>query len=337
MQVTKLRSYAMFGTKQFPVNISLMQSDELIQLFKDNGATTYNRSYTSIHETSPDAIVKHNFDGLDLWKCVRACDKYVALLPDDPTEDLQTAFDFAGRWGISYQQLLLDSSYTPQYTNHSIMSATSITALSGDPYDTSPEHHEAIIGGYDFQSGTPIVNDMGVGVFCRDIMNPVHMFIDYAYDDFILDVSFIPSDYILNGVVNQKYIDTPSQSIARVRITGRTSSDLTEITKIEFDCSLISIANINSYFANVNFPDAAQDIQDEDNPYGGPGTSGPGGGDGGYPVVFRFNGYGNLESLSAYSAEGEIEYYLEEIFEHEDTWEDYIEDDDEEDNDTDEE
>ena len=46
----------------------------------------------------------------------------------------------------------------------------------------------------------------------------------------------------------------------------------------------------------------------------------------------RFNGYGNLESLSAYSAEGEIEYYLEEIFEHKKTWEDYIEDDDEEDN-----
>ena len=282
MQVTKLRSYAMFGTKQFPVNISLMQSDELIQLFKDNGATTYNRSYTSIHETSPDAIVKHNFDGLDLWKCVRACDKYVALLHDDPTTDLQTAFDFAERWGLSYQQLLLDSSYTPQYANHSIMSATSITALSGDPYDTSPVHHEAVIGGYEFQSGTPIVKEMGVGVFCRDIMQAINMLPDYAYDDFLMDISFIPSDYILNGVVNQKYIDTPSQSIARVRITGRTSNDLTEITKIEFDCSLVSIESINSYFANVNFPDAAQDIDDTDNPYGDPGTSGPGGGDGGY-------------------------------------------------------
>lgn len=44
----------------------------------------------------------------------------------------------------------------------------------------------------------------------------------------------------------------------------------------------------------------------------------------------RFNAYGNLESLSAYSAEGEIEYYLEDIFEHEDTWEDYIEYEDDE-------
>lgn len=46
----------------------------------------------------------------------------------------------------------------------------------------------------------------------------------------------------------------------------------------------------------------------------------------------RFNGYGNLESVSAYDVDEEIEGYLEEIFEHEKTWEDYIEDDDEEDN-----
>ena len=45
-----------------------------------------------------------------------------------------------------------------------------------------------------------------------------------------------------------------------------------------------------------------------------------------------FNAYGNLESLSEYDVDGEIEYYLDEIFDHEKTWEDYIEDDDEEDN-----
>lgn len=47
----------------------------------------------------------------------------------------------------------------------------------------------------------------------------------------------------------------------------------------------------------------------------------------------KFNSYGNLESLSEYSAIGEIDYYLDEIFEHKDTWEDYIEDDDDEDSD----
>lgn len=46
----------------------------------------------------------------------------------------------------------------------------------------------------------------------------------------------------------------------------------------------------------------------------------------------RFNAYGNLESVGEYDVNEEIEGYLEEIFEHEKTWEDYIEDDDEEDN-----
>ena len=283
MQVTKLRSYAMFGTKQFPVNISLMQSDELIQMFKDNGASTYDRTYSDLHEAAPDNIVKRNFDGLDLWKCVRACDKYVALLPDDPTQDLDTAFEYADLWGVGgYQQLLLDSTYTPQYTSHTLMSATSITALSGDPYDTSPIHHEALIGGYEFSGGTPIVNEFGVGVFCRDVMNPIRMYPGNVSSPFEIEFSFLPSDYILNGVVNQKYIDDPSQGRAIVRVRGNDSNDNTEITKIIFSCSLGSLSNINSYFANVNFPDAAQDIDDPDNPYGDPGTSGPGGGDGDY-------------------------------------------------------
>ena len=47
----------------------------------------------------------------------------------------------------------------------------------------------------------------------------------------------------------------------------------------------------------------------------------------------RFNAYGNLESVSEYDVDEEIEGYLEEIYKHESTWEDYIEeDDDEEDN-----
>lgn len=44
----------------------------------------------------------------------------------------------------------------------------------------------------------------------------------------------------------------------------------------------------------------------------------------------RFNAYGNLESLSEYEAEGEIAYDLDSIFEHEECWKDYIEEDEEE-------
>ena len=52
----------------------------------------------------------------------------------------------------------------------------------------------------------------------------------------------------------------------------------------------------------------------------------------------RFNGYGNLESVSTYEVDDEIEGYLEEIYEHEDTWKDYIdnEEDDEEEEEEDE-
>ena len=46
----------------------------------------------------------------------------------------------------------------------------------------------------------------------------------------------------------------------------------------------------------------------------------------------RFNAYGNLESLSEYQAEGEIEYYIEDIFKHPDVWEDYIDNDEDEEN-----
>ena len=56
----------------------------------------------------------------------------------------------------------------------------------------------------------------------------------------------------------------------------------------------------------------------------------------------KFDGYGNLESFSDYDVEQEIEDYLEEIFDHESTWDDIIEneygdeeDDEEEDDETD--
>ena len=48
----------------------------------------------------------------------------------------------------------------------------------------------------------------------------------------------------------------------------------------------------------------------------------------------KFNAYGNLESMTEYDVLEEIDNYLEEIFGNPDTWEDYIdneEDDEEED------
>lgn len=43
----------------------------------------------------------------------------------------------------------------------------------------------------------------------------------------------------------------------------------------------------------------------------------------------KFNAYGNLESMNEYNVLEEIDNYLEEIFENTDTWEDFIEDEEE--------
>lgn len=49
----------------------------------------------------------------------------------------------------------------------------------------------------------------------------------------------------------------------------------------------------------------------------------------------KFNGYGNLESVSKHDAESLFEDSLEDIFEHEECWRDYIEEEDEEEEDSD--
>ena len=47
----------------------------------------------------------------------------------------------------------------------------------------------------------------------------------------------------------------------------------------------------------------------------------------------RFNGYGNLESMNEYEVSEKIDNYIEEIFDNPDTWEWYIDNnDDDEDN-----
>lgn len=47
----------------------------------------------------------------------------------------------------------------------------------------------------------------------------------------------------------------------------------------------------------------------------------------------RFDGYGNLESLTEHTAESVIDDAIEDIFEYKDTWEDYIEDEEEDEED----
>ena len=53
-----------------------------------------------------------------------------------------------------------------------------------------------------------------------------------------------------------------------------------------------------------------------------------------YDEYIRFNAYGNLESLSEYDAVEEAEDHVDDIYEYEDVWEDYIESEEDEDEDT---
>ena len=284
MQVTKLKSYAYFGTKQFPVNISLLQSSELIALVKGSPAGTFNRTYSDLTEGSPDNIFKRNFNGLDIWGLTRRADKYIVKLYDDATPDPDSYIPSLELLGWTAQVLSTDSTYTPQYTDHDIMSATKITALSGDDYDTTPVHHEATCGGFIFESGTPIVHNFGVGVFERDTLYTIRMYpSNTSSNGFMIDIGIVPDDYILNGYVNQKYIDNPANSMCYIRVTMKHDIDNTVIQRIAFsDVHLSTCEDINTYMSGIFFPDAAQDIDDPENPYGDPGTSGPGGGDGSY-------------------------------------------------------
>lgn len=47
----------------------------------------------------------------------------------------------------------------------------------------------------------------------------------------------------------------------------------------------------------------------------------------------KFNSYGNLESMNEYKVLEVIDNYLKDIFDNPDTWEDYIEDDEDEEED----
>lgn len=52
-----------------------------------------------------------------------------------------------------------------------------------------------------------------------------------------------------------------------------------------------------------------------------------------YDGYIRFNAYGNLESLDEYDAVEEAEDHINEIYDYEDVWEDYIESEEEDEDD----
>ena len=165
-----------------------------------------------------------------------------------------------------------------------MMSATKITALSGTEYNTTPVHHQATCGGFIFESGTPIVSNFGIGVFERNSLQSVALRPSNTGNfGFHIDILVLPDDYLLNGYVNPAYIENPSSTAVYIRVAMKHDADNSVIQRIDFsDVRITSCSDINTYMSGIYFPDSAQDIDDVDNPYGEPGTSGPGGGDGSY-------------------------------------------------------
>ena len=84
MDVLNIASYAHFGSKQFPINISVIRSTDLIEHVRAAGVTTFERTYSGLHANSMDDIVKQNFDGFDLWGAWRRCEHYYSVFPPNP-------------------------------------------------------------------------------------------------------------------------------------------------------------------------------------------------------------------------------------------------------------
>ena len=281
MDVLKLKSYAYFGTKQFPANVSLFRSTAFIEMVRSAGASTFTRTYTGLSETSPNNIFKRNFNGYDVWGLTQKADKYILKLPTDDTSiDISSVNDVCNLLGWDYSILVADNTYTPQYTDHDIMSATKMAAMSGQEYDTSPVHHEAIIGGFVI-SNTLLISRFGAGVFERNTLRLQAWTNSSVNDPVRVDMLIVPDDYILNGYVNQKYIDNPSQCCVFIRCYMTPNNDWTALKTFRFmSVDITSCGSLNTYLKNIYYSDAAQNIDDIDNPYGEDGTSNVGGGDG---------------------------------------------------------
>lgn len=275
MQVTNLISYVTVGTQQFPVECSLIQSTALYNMIKNAEAGTYSRTYEDLHETSPDNIVKRNFDGLDIYKAVRRCKYYIGIATGQTLVDTDT-MDYVNQMlGLNYSNLLLNVDPPGMYTVR--YSYTKLIAASGTDYSVPSNETGAGIGCYHLAEGTGLIQryyaynlTTNSFVFRLNQTKPSGGFTFYVF----------PDDFIVNGYVNPDYVE--ECPLALISISIRTDENCDYIDRISITASSAADTEAGSWFAGINFPDYAQKIDDPDNPYGDPGTSNVGGGDGSY-------------------------------------------------------
>ena len=276
MDVVNIASYVNYGSKQFPINISVIRSTDLIEHVRSAGASTFKRSYSGIHVTSIDDIVKQNFDGFNLWGAWRKCEHYYCIFPPNPGPNtvVRNLWDMLGMYTRQIDMTDTGISYSSDY---SFVHADSIVNVLGQTYPNISGYTPNYSAGNFLYTSLMVPNIAHTGCF---IINNTRL---YTYTLKYIRLTVVPDDYLLNGVVNQKYVDNPAESMLNIDIELETDDDNTEIQWVYFnDVSLISIGDYNRFFTGIKTPDYAQKTDDIDNPYGDPGTSGPGGGDGSY-------------------------------------------------------
>lgn len=274
MQTIKLASYMYFDSVQYPVDVSFVQSSALIENVKNAAAGTYERTYYDLSETSPDRIFAQNFDGINIYAAIRKQQLYAAIANGQTLVDTDVSDAINALMGWDIKNVVINRD--PPTTYQFMYSYTNLKGVSGDTYDLTAALDRKGIGLYNLISGTGIVTSY-YGINLTENLT----YFQEGQNFGRMEIMVLPEDLIVNNAVNPAYVlNCPG---VYIRLNFYTNNSLDRILTIDFT-SVDYLANtgIGKFLSGVNLPDYSQKIDDADNPYGEPGTSGPGGGDGSY-------------------------------------------------------
>ena len=274
MDVVNITAYAYKYGVQYPVQIPIIRSTALIEHVREQGTSTFERDYQDLHEGAMDATVRTNFDGYDLWAAVRACPQYYMYYPYQGAAGLSNIIKLYNLLGIYVKRMEAPADETqpaPDYVHLDRI----VSVLGEDYYDITGSNWMFAAGLLNYSS-LSIINRIATSSFIMTHSRIYNTNWKYLY------VGVVPDDYFINGRVNPAYADDLDH-LLYIQIDVRTDDSFDEITRIKFsEVRLGTLQNYNTFFGDRYTPDYAQNVADPENPYGEPGTSSPGGGDGSY-------------------------------------------------------
>ena len=279
MDVVNITAYAYKYGVQYPVQIPLIRSSALIEYVKTHGPSTFERTYTGLHEGALDSIVRTNFDGYDLWAAVRACPQYYMYYPSEGSAGLSDFIKLYNLLGLYVKRLDAPAEETPPSSSYDFIKLDRIVSVLGeDYYDFQGSNWNFSVGRLLYSGSTwMIVNRMNTSSFMT-----MHSRIYSTSTAKYLYVGVIPDDYFINGRVNPAYAND-TDHLLYIQIEVHTDNNYDEINAVVFsDVDIYGLGSYNTFFGDRYTPDYAQNVADPENPYGEPGTSNVGGGDGSY-------------------------------------------------------